>query len=79
MTAPTFPGTKRTDPPEGSAPSERDPISARAVITSTAEARRRELVGEIRETSAKLRRLLNEHAMLGAHLELAGVVPEEGE
>lgn len=75
----TSPGLRTVQPPEGTEPSAREPVSARATITSTAEARRRELVGEIRETSAKLRRLLNEHAMLGAHLELAGVVPEEGE
>lgn len=79
MTAINFPGTTRTDPPANAEPSPREPVSARAMIASTAEARRRELVTEIRATSEKLKRLLNEEVQLRAHLELSGIVTEEAE
>jgi len=70
---------RTVEPPEDAAPSPREPVSARAMIASTAEARRRELVGVIRDLTGKLRAAILEEAQLRAHLELSGVVTEDSE
>lgn len=82
MTAPVMAEVSRlrtVEPPEGTDPGPREPVSVRAEIVSRAEVRRRELVGIVRSLTTQLRAALLEEAQLRAHLELAGVVTEEGE
>lgn len=77
MTATLPEGTRTTMPREGTTPTPRDPVSARAQIGSIVEDRRREILKRLTGVRAELQTLVLELAMLDATAEVIGIVGEE--
>lgn len=76
MTAPE--GVRTTLPREGSSPSPRDPVSARATIGSLAESRRSEIEKRMVALTEEYRRLALELVAMQGAAAFVGIITEEG-